>query len=360
MQLKIQTTATRKKKPQDDSLNFGKYFTDHMFQMNYDPQHGWHDPRIGPYEALALDPAAAVLHYGQALFEGLKAYRGKDGQVRLFRVDRHAERFARSAERLCVPPVPLEQTIAALRAFVRVEKEWVPSAPGTALYLRPAIIGTEAFLGVRAATCYTFFIIASPVGAYYSGGIKPLRLWVERDHIRAARGGLGAAKTGANYVASLLAFEQAKQRGYDQVLWLDAEHRNYLEEVGTMNACVVIADELITPPLEGSILAGVTRECVLALARKWGVRTSERPLGLDEVLAAAQRGTLQEIFGCGTAAVISPVGELGYRDGQGEQHVVINGRKMGPLATRLYNEITGIQFGTMQDPYGWLTSIEEG
>jgi len=254
----------------------------------------------------------------------------------------------------------VEQTIAALRAFVRQEKDWVPSAPGTALYLRPAIIGTEAFLGVRAATRYTFFIIASPVGAYYSGGIKPLRLWVEQDHIRAARGGLGAAKTGANYVASLLAFEQAKQRGYDQVLWLDAEHRNYLEEVGTMNAWVVINGELITPPLEGSILAGVTRECVLELARSWGVPTSERKLGLDEVLAAAQRGTLQEIFGCGTAAVISPVGELGYRTAQGEQHVVINERKMGPIATRLYKEITGIQFGNTQDPHGWLTAVDEG
>lgn len=360
MQLTITTTATKKDKPQDSALSFGKYFTDHMFQMSYDPQHGWHDPRIGPYQPLSLDPAAAVLHYGQALFEGLKAYRSQDGRVRLFRVDRHAARLHISAERLCVPPVPVEQVAAAVSALVRVEKDWVPSAPGTALYIRPTIIGTEAFLGVRAATRYNFFIIASPVGAYYAGGFKPLRLWVEKDYVRAARGGVGAAKTGANYVASLLASEQARQRGYDQVLWLDAEHRQYLEEVGTMNACVVIADELITPPLEGSILAGVTRECVLTLAKQWGVRTSERKLSLQELIDASRRGTLQEMFGCGTAAVISPVGELGYRDSQGEQHIVINDQKMGPLASRLYQEITGIQYGTLPDRHGWLTDVDEG
>ena len=359
MQLTITTTAAPKEKPQGNAISFGKYFTDHMFQMSYDPQHGWHDARIGPYQPLSLDPAAAVLHYGQALFEGLKAYRGEDGRVSLFRADRHSDRFRKSAERLCVPPVPVETAVAAIRAFVRQERDWVPSTPGTALYIRPTIIGTEAFLGVRAATRYTFFIIASPVAAYYTNGFKPLRLWVEQEHIRAARGGLGAAKTGANYVASLLAFEQARQRGYDQVLWLDAEQRQFLEEVGTMNACVVIGDELITPPLEGSILAGVTRDCVLTLARKWGVPTSERRISLQEVLAAAQNGTLKEIFGCGTAAVISPVGELGYRDRGGDQHIVINDRQTGPLASRLHKEITGIQYGKSPDAHGWLTSVDD-
>jgi branched-chain amino acid aminotransferase len=352
--LVIERRAPGKEKPPTNELGFGRCFSDHMFLFDYDPQRGWHAPRIVPYGPLQIDPAASALHYGQALFEGLKAFRGVDGKVRLFQPQRHAARLVGSAERLCMPNLPAELFMEALLAFMQVEKDWTPAAAGTSLYLRPTMIGTEAFLGVRAATQYCFFLIASPVGAYYQKGISPINLWVEEHYVRAARGGVGAAKTGANYVASLLAADHAKKRGYDQVLWLDAQQHELVEEAGTMNAFVLLDDELVTPPLQGSILPGVTRECVLALGREWGLRVSERQLGMTEILAARERGVLQEIFGCGTAAVIAPVGAIGYRG----QHLPIGEGRMGPLARRLYDEITGIQYGKIEDRHGWTVLVD--
>jgi branched-chain amino acid aminotransferase len=349
-----QLTKTPRHRPADDALGFGKYFTDHMFVMDYTPQKGWHGGRVVPYDTLSLEPAAAVLHYGQAMFEGLKAFRGKDGKVRLFRIDRHARRMQQGAPRLCIPPVPPEIMRAGVEALMRVDQAWVPSAPGTAMYLRPTIIATEGFLGVRPAESYSFFVIASPVGAYYAEGMKPVKIWVERELVRAAVGGLGAVKAGANYAASLFAAEKARKHGYAQVLWLDAAEHRWLEEVGTMNLVLKIDGELITPPLQGSILDGVTRDCVKHIARGWGMKVSERAVAIDEVVAAHKAGKLEEVFGCGTAAVISAVGELAY----GDERMVINDGAIGETAKRLYDEITGIQYGTRPDPEKWLSDID--
>jgi branched-chain amino acid aminotransferase len=341
-------------KPPEKELGFGKFFTDHMFATDWSPERGWHDARIIPYAPIPLDPAAGVLHYGQAMFEGAKAFRAKDGSVSLFRVDRHCERMAHGAPRLCMPapePLALKQ---ALLEFVRVEKDWVPHSPGTALYLRPTLIATEGFLGVRAATRYLLYVIASPVGAYYGGeGLKPVRIWVEREHTRATRGGLGAVKAGANYAASLLAASRAKKEGFDQVLWLDAASHAFVEEVGTMNLFAVLGDELVTPPLSDSILAGVTRESVLTLARELGLKVSQRPLAVPELMEASKKGSLLEVFGSGTAAVISPVAELHF----GSEKLIINGGKVGAYAHRLFDEISGIQHRERPDRHGWLTQV---
>lgn len=351
--IEIQRTPKGKPRPRDAELGFGKVFTDHMFLMDYDLGKGWHSQRIVPYGALNLDPAAAVLHYGQAMFEGLKAYRAVDGRVRLFRPDRHCRRMAEGAGRLCIPSVDPELMKEALLELVRVDQEWVPSSPGTALYIRPTLIATEPFLGVRPSHQYYFFIIMSPVGPYYAEGFKPVPIWVESRLTRAARGGLGGVKAGANYVASLLAAEQAKEKGYTQVLWLDAAEHRYIEEVGTMNLFVVLGDEVVTPPLQGSILAGITRDSVIKLLRDWGQKVSERDVAMEEVLAAERAGTLREIFGTGTAAVISPVGELGW----GEGRILIDSGKDGGIAKRLYDTITALQYGQQPDPYGWIVEV---
>jgi len=343
-----------KKKPAAEAqLGFGKIFTDHMFLMDYEKGEGWKNPRIEPYHPLSLDPAALVLHYGQEVFEGLKAYRWSNGQIYLFRPRMNYERMNRSAKRVCMPELDVEFALEATRQLISLEKDWVPSAPGTSLYIRPNMIATEAALGVQLSKKYIFYIILGPVGAYYPQGFNPVDIYVSEKYIRAARGGLGEAKTLANYAASLLAAEEAHDLGYTQVLWLDAIERKYAEEVGTSNIFFFLNNELITPPLHGTILPGVTRDSVLHLARSWEMKVAERMIGLDEVISGLESGKLQEIFAAGTAAVISPVGKLAY---QGKTYLV-NGGKVGPLAQKLYDFIMGIQYGKIKDPFGWMMRV---
>jgi branched-chain amino acid aminotransferase len=351
--IRITRTTTRKPKTKDSELGFGTVFTDHMFVMDFQEEKGWYDPRVEPYGPFPLDPATAYLHYAQGLFEGLKAFRGKDGTIRLFRPQKHAERLNATARRLCIPPIEPELILRSWTTLVDVDRDWVPSTVGTSLYLRPTIVASEPFLGVRPAKEYRYFVILSPVGAYYPEGIDPVKIKVIDRYVRACPGGLGEAKTGGNYAASLLAAEEAKHEGFTQVLWLDGAHRQYIEEVGTMNIMLKIAGEVITPPLAGTILAGVTRDSALTLMREWGLRVSERPVTIDEVWQAAHRGTLEEMWGTGTAAVISPVGELAYRG----ERVTIGGGRIGPLTQRLYDEIVGIQYGTRPDTRGWTLPV---
>lgn len=351
----VKPAAERKARPKDSELVFGRTFTDHMAIVDYDAARGgWVDPRVVPYGPLALDPAAAVLHYSQALFDGLKAFRGADGRVRVFRLDRHCRRMHDGAARMCMPALDEATIRDAVMALVRIDREWVPATPGTALYIRPTEVATEPFLGVRPAERYVFFVIASPVGAYSGDAFSPARIWVEDKYVRAAVGGLGAVKAGANYAASLLAAKEAKARGYSQVLWTDAREHRYLEEVGTMNMMVRIGDEFITPPLGGSILDGVTRDSVITLLREWGFKVSERPLTMDEIVAAHGKGTLREVFGCGTAAVISPVGELAWKG----EAIVVNDGRPGEMSRRLVDAVTGIQYGRLPDPHGWMTLVD--
>ena len=347
-QIAITRTTTPKQPPADETLTFGTVFSDHMFMMEYHEGQGWHDPRIVPYAPFTMDPASCVLHYGQTIFDGLKAFRGQDGKIRTFRVGDHARRLNRSAHYLCIPQLPVDMVEESIRALVEVDQRWVPKLAGTSLYIRPTVIATETFLGVHPSHSYLYYVIVSPVGAYYKEGMNPVRILASDTHVRAVKGGLGAAKTAGNYAASLFGAEEAQKAGYTQVLWLDGVEHKYLDEVGTMNIMLKIGDEVITPPLNGAILAGITRDSVLTLLRDWGLRVSERPISFDEVTAAAAAGTL-EMWGTGTAAVISPVGELGYK---GERYV-INGGKTGALTQKLYDTIVGIQYGTAPDPHGW-------
>ena len=351
--IRITKAAQKKQKPKDTDLACGTDFTDHMFLVDFEDEKGWYDPRIEPYGPLTLDPATAVLHYGQGLFEGLKAFRGKDGKIRLFRPDKHVARLNRTAEKMCIPTLDPDLVLKSFTTLVDLDRDWVPSTVGTSLYVRPTIIASEAFLGVRPAKKYLYFVILSPVGAYYPEGMAPVKIKVIDNYVRAVVGGLGEAKTSANYAASLHAAEDAKHEGFTQVLWLDGVHRKYIEEVGTMNIMLKIGDEIITPPLAGTILAGVTRDSVLALTREWGLRVSERPITIDEVVEAARKGTLQEVWGTGTAAVISPVGELSYKG----ERIVVNGGGIGPLTQKLYDTIVGIQYGTAPDPHGWTVVV---
>jgi branched-chain amino acid aminotransferase len=348
----VQATA-RKPKPKDTELGFGQVFTDHMFVADFQEEKGWYDPRIEPYGPLSLEPACAVFHYAQAIFDGLKAFRGQDGKVRLFRPQKHIERMNQSAQRLCIPPLDPELGLRSLVELVRVEQAWVPSSVGTALYIRPTIIASEPFLGVRPAKSYIYFVILSPVGAYYKEGINPVRIRVEDRYVRAVEGGTGAAKTGGNYAASLAASEAAHHDGFTQVLWLDGRERRYVDEVGTMNIMMQIGDEVVTPPLGGTILPGVTRDSALTLMREWGLRVSERPIAIDEVIAAAHAGALREVWGTGTAAVISPVGELAYK----QERFVINQGKIGALTRRLYDAIVDIQYARVKDSHGWTVEV---
>jgi len=351
--IRISRAATKKPKPKDSELTFGTVFTDHMFVLDFQEEKGWYDPRVEPYGPFPLDPAAAVLHYAQAVFDGLKAFRGRDGQVRLSRPQKHVERLIQSSQRLCIPPLDPDLALKSLVTLVGIEKDWVPSTVGTSLYVRPTIIASEPFLGVRPAKSYIYYVILSPVGAYYPEGINPVKILVVDKYVRAVEGGVGAAKTGVNYAASLYAAEEAKHAGFTQVLWLDGRERKYIDEVGTMNIMMKIGDEIVTPPLSGTILAGVTRDSALTLMRDWGLRVSERPVTIDEVAAAARKGTLEEVWGTGTAAVISPVGELAYK---GEQ-LVINGGRIGTLTQKLYDAIVGIQYGTAPDTRGWTIPV---
>jgi branched-chain amino acid aminotransferase len=350
----LDITITRSKqlrpKPPPSDLGFGRFFTDHMFLADYDGS-AWRNGRVVPYGPLPLDPAAAVLHYGQALFEGMKAYSAKNGRALVFRPQLHASRLNSSAERLCMPTLPEADFDAALRAFLDADRSWIPSEPGTSLYIRPTMIATEAFLGVRPARRYTFFIIASPVGNYWGPKPSVLRLWVETHAVRAAKGGVGAAKAGANYVASLLTAEQAKAQGYSQVLWLDSTH-THVEEVGTMNVFFRFGDTVVTPPLDGSLLAGITRDTVLKLLRQWKVPVEERPIAMTEVVDAYDRGKLKEVFGTGTAAVVSPVGELTWK-----QRSLKFGDRRGEVAERAYRAITELTARGEPDAEGWLVEM---
>jgi branched-chain amino acid aminotransferase len=349
----ITRAKTLKSRPSDEGLQFGNVFTDHMFLTDYNEGQGWHDARIVPYQPFTLDPAAAVLHYAQSVFDGLKAFRGSDDIVRIFRASAHIERLNRSCERLCIPPLDPALVLKSFHALLSIDGAWVPKKRGTAVYLRPAVIATEPFLGVRPARTFSYFLIASPVGAYYAEGINPVKILATDKYVRAVQGGLGAAKTAGNYAASLYAAEDAKKQGYTQVLWLDGVHRKYLDEVGTMNIMVKIGDEVITPPLGGTILAGVTRDSILTLLRDWGIKASERPISIDEVLDASRAGSLAEMWGTGTAAVVSPVGELGYKG----HRITINGGKTGALTRQLYEAIVGVQYGDSNDPHGWTSPV---
>jgi branched-chain amino acid aminotransferase len=351
--IRITKAATLKKRPKDADLGFGTIFTDHMFVANFEEEKGWYDPRVEPYAPFPLEPATAVFHYAQAVFDGLKAFRGVDGTVRLFRPQTHIERLNNSARRMCIPPLDPDLALRSLVTLVGIEKGWVPSTIGTSLYVRPVIIASEPFLGVRPARSYIYFVILSPVGTYYPEGMAPVKILVVDRYVRAVEGGVGAAKTSGNYAASLYASEEAKHQGFTQVLWLDGVHRKYIDEVGTMNIMLKIGDEVITPPLMGTILPGVTRDSALTLMREWGLRVGERPISIDEVAQAHRGGTLKEVWGTGTAAVISPVGELTYK---GEKMVINNG-EVGPLTQRLYDAIVGIQYAKAPDAHGWLVEV---
>jgi len=347
--------SQRKPIPTDDAqLGFGRYFSDHMFLYNYAPDKGWHNPRIVPYGSLQLDPACMVLHYGQEAFEGLKAYRGADGGIRLFRPRKNLERLNNSSRKLCIPTFDEEAVLDAMKQLVLLDRDWIPRSEGCALYIRPNVIGIDPFLGVRPSQTYLLYIIGGPVGAYYPEGFNPVSIYVSDRHVRAVRGGIGEAKTAGNYAASLYGQMEAKKKGYTQVLWLDGIEHRYVEEVGTMNIFFVIGDEAITSPLTGSILPGVTRDSVLTILGAWGHKVSQRMLAIDEVIAAAEKGTLREVFGTGTAAIVSPVGTMHY---QGKTYRVGDG-KTGALSQKLYQHILDIQYGREPDPYGWTERID--
>lgn len=351
--ISVEKVKELQKKPLDTDLSFGTVFTDHMFSMDYKAPEGWLEPCILPYQPLSLDPSTMVFHYGQAIFEGIKAYRRSNGKIGIFRPKDYIARFNRSASRLCIPNLDEDIFYQGLIKLIDLEREWVPGSAETSLYIRPFIIATDPYVGVRPSNTYKFMIILSPVGAYYPEGFKPVSIYVTDKYVRAVKGGLGAVKTPANYAASLLAAEEAKKAGYTQVLWLDGCEKKYIEEVGTMNIFFVINDQIITPALEGSILGGMTRDSVLKVARKWGLEIREEPITIDDVYAAYQNGTLQEIFGTGTAAVISPVSELKWND-----KIIIPGDgKVGKISQKLYDYINGVQYGLRDDDFNWVTEL---
>lgn len=359
-EIKIELTKTPKQKPADQSkLGFGKIFTDHMYVMPYDREHGWHDPKIVPYQPITLEPSAMVFHYGQEMFEGLKAYKTEDGRVLLFRPDKNIARANHSNDRLCIPEIPEDDFLNALTTLVGVEKDWIPTQPGTSLYIRPFVIATDPFLGVRPSDTYLFIIILSPSGAYYESGLDPVKIWIEDDYVRAVRGGIGEAKTGGNYAASLAAQVKAHDEGYSQVLWLDGVERKYIEEVGAMNIFFKIDGKVYTANAEeqdGTVLPGVTRRSIIELLRDWGYEVVEGKLAIDTVMAAAKEGKLEEVFGSGTAAVVSPVKQLDYED----QSAFINNGEIGPLTQKLYDTMTGMQWGKLPDTKGWILPVCQG
>jgi branched-chain amino acid aminotransferase len=353
----MRPTITRaeqlKLKPDESNLGFGIHFTDHMFNMDYAPDKGWHDLRIEPYAAIEMDPASMVLHYGQAVFEGLKAYRTDSGNIQLFRPKDNLKRMNRSCQIICIPEFDEGFILKAMKGLINLEKDWVPHVPQTSLYIRPTIVAVDPALGLRVSNTYRFFIILSPVGAYYAEGFNPIKIMVSHDHVRAVRGGTGEAKTPGNYAASLRAGQKAKESGYSQVLWLDAIERKYIEEVGAMNIFFVIDNELITPALSGSILPGITRDSVLQLAGMWGLKVTERKISIDEVMSSGDSGKLQEVFGSGTAAVISPIGKIKWAD----KEITIGNGQVGPLTQRFFKKITDIQYGQAEDPCGWIEIV---
>lgn len=350
--LPLPAEKVKAKVKDETQLGFGKIFSDRMLVAEW-KSGKWVDARIEPYGPFVLDPSCAVFHYAQEIFEGLKAYRWADDSIALFRPEMNARRFNRSAERLCMPEVPEEFFLNGIEELVRLDKEWVPSAEGTSLYIRPAMIAVEPFLGVHPSDHYYFFVILSPVGAYYSSGFTPVKILVEDHYVRSTEGGTGDAKTGGNYASSLKAAMVAKKKGYDQVLWLDGAKRSFIEEVGAMNMLFAYGDLVVTAPLTGTILNGVTRDSVLKLAGKLGFTVEERQIHVDELMADIRSGKITEAFGSGTAAVITPVGALCYKD----ECVSIGNGGVGKLTQTLYDTLTGIQWGKIDDPFGWMRKI---
>ena len=352
MNIRIEKTTNPKPLPdKDDPLVFGTIFTDHMFIMNYETGKGWHDPRIVPYGEISLEPSAMVFHYGQEMFEGLKA---DDGRILLFRPDKNIERANNTNRRICIPEIDPDDFLQAIQEIVSVDRAWIPEKPGTSLYIRPFIIATDPFLGVRPSDTYMFIIILSPVGPYYPEGLDPVKIWIEDEYVRAVKGGIGEAKTGGNYVASLASQVKAHDEGYSQVLWLDGVERKYIEEVGAMNIFFKISGKVVTPMLNGSILPGVTRNSCIALCKEWGYPVEERRISVQELFEAAENGTLEECWGTGTAAVISPVGHLRWE----EKVLQIRDGGIGPLSQKLYDTVTGIQLGRIEGPEGWVVEVK--
>ncbi|HIY07808.1 MAG TPA: branched-chain amino acid aminotransferase [Firmicutes bacterium] len=357
MDIRVELTKTPKEKPADENkLGFGKIFTDHMFMMNYTEGQGWHDARIVPYGPLVLSPACSTLHYGQTVFEGMKAYRAADGRVLLFRPQENFKRMNRSCDRLAIPHIDEEFALKALCQLLELEKDWIPRSEGTSLYIRPTIIANDDYLGVKVASEYIFYIILSPSGRYYESGLDPVNLYIEEKWVRASKGGMGTAKTAGNYAASLLSQEEAHEQGYAQVLWLDGVERKYIEEVGSMNVFFVVGDEVVTPELDGSILPGITRMSCIELLKDWGVKVTERKFSVEELVSSVKNGTLKEAFGTGTAAVVSPIGEMRL----GDETEQIGDHKIGKLTQKLYDTITGIQTGVLEDPKGWRYEVCKG
>lgn len=351
--IKIERASSLKQKPDENNLGFGQIFTDHMFIMNYKDGKGWHNPRIVPYAPIELYPSAMCFHYAQEIFEGLKAYKGRDGNIRLFRPQENFKRLNRSNKRMAIPEIDEEVALEGLKELINIDKDWVPSADGASLYIRPFIIATEEMLGVKPASEYLYMVILSPSGAYYKSGLNPVKIYVEEQYVRAVKGGTGMAKTGGNYAASLIAQEKAQKYGYEQVLWLDGVERKYIEEVGAMNVFFRIGDEVITPALAGSILPGITRMSSIELLKSWGINVVEKRITIDEIAKAYHDGKLVEAFGTGTAAVISPIGELKYKD----DIMILNDGEIGELSQRLYDELTGIQWGECKDNLNWTITI---
>ncbi len=354
MDIRVELTSSPKTKPTDESnLGFGHFFTDHMFIMNYDNGQGWHNARIVPYGPLELSPASMCLHYAQEVFEGLKAYRTADNKIQLFRPEENFKRLNVSNERLVIPQVDVDFCVEALDKLVDIDKDWVPHSDGASLYIRPFIIACDPFLGVRPADSYMFIIILSPSGAYYSTGLNPVSIYVEQNYVRAVRGGMGFTKTGGNYAASLIGQDEAHKQNYSQVLWLDGVEKKYIEEVGAMNIFFIIDGEVVTPELQGSILSGITRKSAIELAKSWSMKVSEKRISIQEVADAYDAGKLDEVFGTGTAAVISPVGTLKW----GDKVMTINNNQIGPISQKLYDTMTGIQYGRLEDKFNWIHKL---
>lgn len=352
-QITTELATTKKEKTPADQLGFGQLFTDHMFVMDYEEGKGWHNATIKPYQDLLLSPASMVFHYGQSVFEGLKAYVSEAGEVILFRPDRNFSRLNASNERLCIPAIDEDFALEALKQLLQVDRDWIPTAPGTSLYIRPFIIATEAYLGVNPAKHYKFMIIMSPVGSYYKEGINPVKILVEQHYVRAVVGGTGEAKTAGNYASSLKGSEIAAKQGYSQTLWLDGKENKYVEEVGSMNIFFKIAGKVITPALNGSILPGITRDSMIQVLKSKNIPIEERAIEFAEIVEAAKNGTLEEAFGTGTAAVISPVGELKWLD----EIIPVNNGEIGEVTQMLYDTLTGIQYGKIEDPFGWTIKL---
>ena len=355
LDIKIERTKNPKKKPnKDQEIEFGSIFTDHMFIMDYEEGKGWINPRIEEYKDFMISPAAMVFHYGQTMFEGMKAYKTPDGRVVLFRPQKNIERANNSNKRLCIPEIPAEDFLQAVIEVVKIDKDWIPEKKGSSLYIRPFIISTEPSLNVKPSSKYKFMIILSPVGAYYKEGLNPVKIWVEDEYVRAVRGGIGEAKTGGNYAASLFSQEKAHEAGYSQVLWTDGIEHKYIEEVGAMNIFFKIDGKIVTPMLNGSILPGVTRDSVIQVCKDWGMEVEERRVSAEELHVAAKNGKLEEVFGSGTAAVISPVGTLKF----GDEVFEINNGQIGEVSQKLYDTITGIQTGKVEDKFNWVVEVK--